>query len=51
MCRDDGTVSVFVKLRTAGATEYLQHIQHTEVDELTALRVIDIRALQQTTAY
>ena len=42
---DDGALAVRIKLGSASTSEYLQHIQHTNVNKRSLLGIIDLRTL------
>ena len=44
---DDNAMPTGVILRPTCTTEYLKHIQNTQVHHVTSLAVVDIRALQR----
>lgn len=45
MWRDDGALSVFIKLRTASTAKNLHHIQDAQVHQCAPLRIIDLSTL------
>lgn len=47
VCRDDDADARRVELRSAGATEYLQHVQYAQVDECAVRLVVDFCTLRK----